>query len=76
MVSGVGAEGAGEAVDLQEWLELAPVQVDEETPVDRLAEMFYALGLRYVLVTRQGRLLGIVTKKDLLAHIHERAQEL
>jgi hypothetical protein len=41
-------------------------QVDEETSVERLEEMFLLLGLRFVLVTSNGALTGVVTKKDLL----------
>ena len=46
--------------------ELAPLQVDEDMGIDRVMDMFVALGLRFVLVTSRGLLKGIVTKKDLL----------
>ena len=32
-------------------------------------EMFKKLGLRYVLITDRGVLMGVVTKKDILQHI-------
>jgi signal-transduction protein with cAMP-binding, CBS, and nucleotidyltransferase domain len=32
-------------------------------------QMFRALGLRYVLVSRHGQLVGIIKKKDILEHI-------
>ena len=41
-------------------------QVDEQMGVDRLMDMFIAMGLRFVLVTSRGALTGIITKKDLL----------
>ena len=41
-------------------------QVDEQMGVDRLMDMFIAMGLRFVLVTSRGVLTGIITKKDLL----------
>ena len=44
-------------------------QVDVQTSVDRLMDMFIALGLRFVLVTSRGELTGIITKKDLLAFL-------
>mmetsp|Transcript_17417 Transcript_17417/g.26966 ORF Transcript_17417/g.26966 Transcript_17417/m.26966 type:complete len:339 (-) Transcript_17417:50-1066(-) len=56
-------------LDLRPWFDMTPVQVDELTPMDRVLDMFFALGLRYMLVTRLGRLVGIITKKDLLVHV-------
>ena len=66
-----GVGGATEAnleaeVDVMAAAELAPLQVDEDMGIDRVMDMFVALGLRFVLVTSRGLLKGIVTKKDLL----------
>ena len=47
----------------------SPIQIVETTPLDRVVEMFRALGLRYLLVTRNGALVGIVKKKDVIEHI-------
>ena len=38
-------------------------------------EVFIKLGLRQTLVTHHGRLLGIITKKDVLRHIKIMDQE-
>ncbi|VDN45258.1 unnamed protein product [Gongylonema pulchrum] len=40
--------------------------VTDQTPMETVIDMFRKLGLRQVLVTRNGRLLGIITKKDIL----------
>lgn len=56
-------------VDLRPWLHPSPIQLVEQTPLYRVFDMFTKLGLRYALVTRFGRLVGIITKKDLLAAI-------
>ena len=44
-------------------------QITEKTPLDRVIEMFRALGIRYLLVTQNGQLVGILKKKDILEHI-------
>ncbi len=56
-------------VDLQPWLHTSSVQVTEHTPLTRIHDMFLKLGLRYALVTRFGKLVGIITKKDILRAI-------
>lgn len=56
-------------VDLSPWLDQSPIQIGETAPLDRLIEMFRALGLRYLLVTHNGALVGILKKKDILEHI-------
>ena len=43
-------------------------QITEKTPLDRVIEMFRALGIRYLLVTQNGQLVGILKKKDILEH--------
>jgi len=63
-------EGARERyIDLSAWLDKSPIQIRETTPLDKAIEMFRALGLRYLLVTRGGQLIGILKKKDILEHI-------
>ncbi|KAH6586293.1 hypothetical protein BASA50_000757 [Batrachochytrium salamandrivorans] len=54
------------AVDFRPWVDHTPVKIHPKFPVDMLVELFKKMGLRYVLVTRNGQLLGIITKKDLL----------
>lgn len=50
-------------------LDLAPTCVTDKTPMETVVNMFVKLGLRQTLVTHNGRLLGIITKKDVLRHI-------
>lgn len=47
--------------------------VTDQTPMETVIDMFRKLGLRQVLVTHSGRLLGIITKKDVL-HFMKRAE--
>ena len=55
--------------DLSEYVEKNPIHVLEETPIDRIYDLFKALGLRFCLVSRLGRIIGIITKKDCLEFI-------
>ncbi len=50
-------------------LDLAPTTITDKTPMETVVNMFRKLGLRQTLVTHNGRLLGIITKKDVLRHI-------
>ncbi|KAH9492668.1 H(+)/Cl(-) exchange transporter 3 [Bulinus truncatus] len=54
---------------LRKILDLAPVTITDQTPMEIVVEMFRKLGIRQTLVTHKGRLLGIITKKDVLRHI-------
>jgi chloride channel 3/4/5 len=47
-------------------IDLAPVTITDKTPMETVVNMFRKLGLRQTLVTHNGRLLGIITKKDVL----------
>ena len=38
-------------------------------PVEIVVEMFKKLGCRQILTMHHGKLLGIITKKDVLRHI-------
>jgi len=57
-------------VKLRRILDLAPITVTDHTPMETVIDMFRKLGLRQVLVTHNGRLLGIITKKDVMVHMH------
>ncbi|KAK6975803.1 H(+)/Cl(-) exchange transporter 3-like isoform X1, partial [Biomphalaria glabrata] len=54
---------------LRKILDLAPVTITDQTPMEIVVEMFRKLGIRQTLVTHKGCLLGIITKKDVLRHI-------
>ena len=54
---------------LRKILDMAPITVTDATPMETVVEMFRKLGLRQALVTHNGRLLGIITKKDVLRHV-------
>ncbi|KAL3178111.1 hypothetical protein MRX96_038638 [Rhipicephalus microplus] len=53
----------------------APITVTDQTPMETVIDMFRKLGLRQTLVTHNGKILGIITKKDVLRHIKLLANE-
>ncbi|KAF7637327.1 Chloride channel protein [Meloidogyne graminicola] len=52
-------------------MDVAPMTVADQTPMETVIDMFRKLGLRGTLVTNNGRLLGIITKKDILTFMKE-----
>lgn len=65
----VPAQIPGTPLKLWKILDLAPTTITDKTPMETVVNMFRKLGLRQTLVTHNGRLLGIITKKDVLRHI-------
>jgi chloride channel 3/4/5 len=47
------------------------IYVVAETPLAQVHNIFRQLGVKLVLVTRFGKLVGIITKKAFLQHLHE-----
>uniref|UniRef100_A0A1I8FG75 Chloride channel protein n=1 Tax=Macrostomum lignano TaxID=282301 RepID=A0A1I8FG75_9PLAT len=62
-------DGQPPALKLRRIVDLSPITVTDQTPMEVVLEMFRKLGLRQTLVTHNGRLLGLITKKDVLRHI-------
>ncbi|NXI60730.1 CLCN5 protein, partial [Chloroceryle aenea] len=60
---------------LRSILDLSPFTVTDQTPMEIVVDIFRKLGLRQCLVTHNGKLLGIITKKDVLKHIAQLANQ-
>ncbi|CAI4232802.1 unnamed protein product [Auanema sp. JU1783] len=58
--------GAPAPLKLRKIIDLAPMTITDQTPMETVIDMFRKLGLRQVLVTKNGKVLGIITKKDIL----------
>lgn len=56
-------------VDLRPWMDTTPTQVTPRTPLNIIFDMFKKMGMRYILVAYRGRVVGIITKKDMLQQI-------
>lgn len=67
--------GQPPSLSLGKIVDMSPVQITDAMPMESVVEMFRRLGLRQTLVTHNGRLLGIITKKDVLRHIAELANQ-
>ncbi|XP_065220056.1 H(+)/Cl(-) exchange transporter 5 isoform X1 [Planococcus citri] len=60
---------------LKKILDMAPITITDQTPMETVIDMFRKLGLRQTLVTHNGRLLGVITKKDVLRYIKQMGNE-
>ncbi|PIK48248.1 putative H(+)/Cl(-) exchange transporter 3 [Apostichopus japonicus] len=63
------APDAPTSINLLYVVDQSPFQVTNQTPASTVVEIFRKLGLRTCLVTQNGTLQGIITKKDVLGHI-------
>ncbi|XP_015781787.1 H(+)/Cl(-) exchange transporter 3 isoform X2 [Tetranychus urticae] len=70
-----GGDGIPQPLNLKRIVDFAPITITDQTPMETVIDMFRKLGLRQVLVTHNGRLLGIITKKDVLRHIKQLSNE-
>ncbi|XP_049885114.1 H(+)/Cl(-) exchange transporter 5 isoform X2 [Pectinophora gossypiella] len=67
--------GPPPCLPLNRILDMAPITVTDQTPMETVVDMFRKLGLRQTLVTHNGRLLGVITKKDVLRHVKQMDNE-
>ncbi|KAL3081171.1 hypothetical protein niasHT_032486 [Heterodera trifolii] len=65
------AAGVSAPLQLGHIMDVAPMTVADQTPMETVIDMFRKLGLRTTMVTSNGRLLGIITKKDILTFMRE-----
>ncbi|XP_063837689.1 H(+)/Cl(-) exchange transporter 5 isoform X3 [Ostrinia nubilalis] len=73
--SGPAPAGPPPPLALHRILDMAPITVTDQTPMETVVDMFRKLGLRQTLVTHNGRLLGVITKKDVLRHVKQMDNE-
>uniref|UniRef100_A0A914PVA3 CBS domain-containing protein n=1 Tax=Panagrolaimus davidi TaxID=227884 RepID=A0A914PVA3_9BILA len=56
---------------LKKIVDLAPMTLSDQTPMEIVIDMFRKLGLRQILITQHGKLQGVITKKDILRFMKE-----
>ncbi|KAJ1926850.1 hypothetical protein IWQ60_003436 [Tieghemiomyces parasiticus] len=56
-------------VDLQTWTDPTPIAMSPLTPMFLIVDTFKQLALHHIIITQNGRLLGLITKKDVLRHL-------
>ncbi|GAA5895612.1 uncharacterized protein JCM6883_001562 [Sporobolomyces salmoneus] len=66
-VEDVGEKAEGEReenswISLKPWIDEIPVTVSQDTPMEVVVQMFQRIGLRFVLLTKHGLLMGMLTK--------------
>ncbi|XP_067303286.1 H(+)/Cl(-) exchange transporter 3 isoform X1 [Pseudorasbora parva] len=61
---------------LRSILDMSPFTVTDHTPMEIVVDIFRKLGLRQCLVTHNGIVLGIITKKNILEHLEELKQHV
>lgn len=59
------------ALDLSKLVDETPMRVVESTQIVQIHDMFRKLGLKLILVERYAELVGIITKKSFVHHLHE-----
>eukprot|EP01135_Chromosphaera_perkinsii_P005259 Nk52_evm9s328 gene=Nk52_evmTU9s328 len=64
-----GSPPTGPFVDCRPALDTSPIVVSDTARMDLVFDMFCKMGVRTVLVTHMGYLVGIITKKDLVRHV-------
>ncbi|KAK9469885.1 chloride channel [Lipomyces arxii] len=62
---------AAVCVDLRQWVDQTPITLSTRSNLQLAVGMFQKLGLRYILLTKRGRLCGLLTKKDVCARFAE-----
>ncbi|KXS09279.1 hypothetical protein M427DRAFT_39204 [Gonapodya prolifera JEL478] len=65
------------ALSLRQFVDTAPITLAPDTSIDTCADLFRKVGARIVMVEFRGRLVGVVTKKDVLRWVElvERAND-
>ncbi|KAJ3024116.1 hypothetical protein HKX48_006472 [Thoreauomyces humboldtii] len=61
-------------LDLSTWTDHTPMAISPHFPMEMVMELFKKMGLRYVIVSAEGKATGIITKKDLLRHVGSERQ--
>ncbi|KAJ8268869.1 hypothetical protein COCON_G00114760 [Conger conger] len=61
---------------LRSILDMSPFTVTDHTPMEIVVDIFRKLGLRQCLVTHNGIVLGIITKKNILEHLEDLKQRV
>ncbi|KAI9097262.1 hypothetical protein DFS34DRAFT_621040, partial [Phlyctochytrium arcticum] len=61
----------GEAHDFTPWMDTAPLAVSHTTSLDLVHELFVKLGVKTLCVVCDGKLVGVVHKKTVVAFVRE-----
>jgi hypothetical protein len=59
----------GRVCSLGQWVDLAPFSISSECSSEMVVEIFTKLGIRTLLVTKDGSYVGVIQKKRMLSFI-------
>ena len=60
---------------VRQWMTESVITIDPETPIDEAAKMMFERNFRHLPVSKDGRLLGIVSLRRLSQHEFEHGKE-
>jgi CBS domain-containing protein len=60
---------------VRQWMTESVITIEPETPIDEAAKMMFERNFRHLPVTKEGRLLGIVSLRRLSQYEFEHAKE-
>ena len=60
---------------VRQWMTESVITIDPDTPIDEAAKMMFERNFRHLPVTKDGRLLGIVSLRRLSQHEFEHSKE-
>eukprot|EP00842_Homolaphlyctis_polyrhiza_P001250 jgi/Hompol1/2125/HPOL_001596-RA len=63
-----------EPVDISQWVDQTPLTVPQSASIELVLELFVKLGVRTLCVVNEGKYVGIVHKKRLLAFINTKTR--
>ncbi|GAA95950.1 uncharacterized protein L969DRAFT_92021 [Mixia osmundae IAM 14324] len=63
------SEDEEDYLDLRSWVNETPLCVNPRQPMETVMDLFKKLGPRIILVEQYGKLVGLITIKDILRHI-------
>ena len=59
-----------QSLNLSSYVDKTPLGVDPRVPIEFVLDLFKKMGPRLIIIKQQGRLKGLVTKKDMLQTLH------
>jgi acetoin utilization protein AcuB len=60
---------------VRQWMTESVITIDPDTPIDEAAKMMFERNFRHLPVTKDGRLLGIVSLRRLSQYEFEHSKE-
>ncbi|CAG8438917.1 9680_t:CDS:10 [Scutellospora calospora] len=73
--SGGNGEGSSNFIDFALFIDQTPITVHPRLPLETVMDLFKKMGPRVILIEHVGRLVGLVTVKDVLKYIARRDAE-